>query len=305
MRKTIKQVLFVLIISLLTFYIDGNVYAASTVCSYKSGSDRFDVIVTPDGTGYATMDFNEEFKSKAFIEPTFTVDTFINTDTQKIKCYPKIAVSKVEGQTLPIYVLSKQVGDIVPVNATVYDNYSQSTSQSVIGKSGEQIVNKCTYRIINSDGFETLNYLTVNGFSDGTVRVSYPENLYKSATIATGIDVTAFTEGCLNYEARADADGNIKLVTPQSSVGNIDLGDTPENTCDGILGPELIDFFQMIFNWIKIIAPIAVVILSSVDFAGALLKDDKDALSKASSKLIKRLIVAVALFFIPTILNYL
>ena len=66
----------------------------------------------------------------------------------------------------------------------------------------------------------------------------------------------------------------------------------------------MIDFLKMILNWIRIIAPILVIVLTSIDFAGAMLKDDKDALTKATSRLVKRLIIAAALFFVPTIINF-
>ena len=85
----------------------------------------------------------------------------------------------------------------------------------------------------------------------------------------------------------------------------IDWGNNADVNCDGIIGQDMLDFLEKIFGWIQIIAPIVVIILSGVDFAGAVLQDDKDALKKASNKFIKRLIIAVALFFIPIILNFL
>lgn len=78
-----------------------------------------------------------------------------------------------------------------------------------------------------------------------------------------------------------------------------------EATCEGVLGKDLIDFINKIFRWICIIAPILVIVLGSVDFAGAILQDDKDAIKKASTKFIKRLIIAIAIFFIPIFLNFL
>lgn len=77
-----------------------------------------------------------------------------------------------------------------------------------------------------------------------------------------------------------------------------------DKDCEGVLGTDLIEFFQKILNWVKIVAPILVIVLGSIDFAGALLKDDKDALSKAFGKLMKRIIIAIVLFFIPVILNF-
>lgn len=87
-------------------------------------------------------------------------------------------------------------------------------------------------------------------------------------------------------------------------TGDINWGDKVEVNCEGILGDELLDFINKIFRWIQIIAPIIVIVLGFVEFGSAVLQDDKDALKKASSKLIKRLIIAVALFFIPLILGW-
>lgn len=86
--------------------------------------------------------------------------------------------------------------------------------------------------------------------------------------------------------------------------GIINWGDPADVSCDGIIGEELLDFINKIFRWIRILAPIVVILLSSVEFAGALLQDDRDALKKASSKFIKRLIIAVALFLVPLVLEF-
>lgn len=97
-----------------------------------------------------------------------------------------------------------------------------------------------------------------------------------------------------------------------SSSGNgsgtynpIDFGDPVSVNCDGIIGKELLGFFNKIFRWIQILAPIFVIIMGGVEFSGAILLDDKDAMKKATNKFVKRLIIAVALFFIPLILSWL
>lgn len=62
---------------------------------------------------------------------------------------------------------------------------------------------------------------------------------------------------------------------------------------------------QNFFNFFKIIVPLLVIGLSSFDFIKAITeKDDKD-IKKAFTRLIKRLVYAVILFFLPSILNLL
>ncbi len=60
-----------------------------------------------------------------------------------------------------------------------------------------------------------------------------------------------------------------------------------------------------IFNYIKIIGPILVVLLSSIDFIKAVVGFDEKAMKEAQNKLIIRLVAAVALFLIPTLVQLL
>lgn len=60
---------------------------------------------------------------------------------------------------------------------------------------------------------------------------------------------------------------------------------------------------QQLLNYIKILGPILVVVLSSIDFAGVVVKGDDDAMAKAKKKLVTRLILAACLFFIPVFVS--
>lgn len=75
--------------------------------------------------------------------------------------------------------------------------------------------------------------------------------------------------------------------------------------CDGLLTPGAYELLQGALDVIRIIVPILLILLGSIDLGTAVVSDDKDSLKKASSKLIKRCIAAVAIFFIPLIVNVL
>lgn len=60
---------------------------------------------------------------------------------------------------------------------------------------------------------------------------------------------------------------------------------------------------QQIFNVIKIVGPVVVIVLSSIDFAKVIIKNDDEAMAKAQKKLIVRLILAALLFFIPMLVE--
>lgn len=58
-----------------------------------------------------------------------------------------------------------------------------------------------------------------------------------------------------------------------------------------------------ILSYLKIIGPFLVLILSSIDFVKAILTSDDESLSKAQKNLITRLILAAALFVLPTLIS--
>ena len=89
-----------------------------------------------------------------------------------------------------------------------------------------------------------------------------------------------------------EANNSLNLVKKDGSVN-----------CDGILTKDAADLVDEVLNYIRIIAPILLILLTAVDFASAVFQQDNDAMKKATSKITKRLIAVVLLFFVPTIIR--
>lgn len=108
-------------------------------------------------------------------------------------------------------------------------------------------------------------------------------------------------------EARNEIDeaADDMIEKSKDKINSIDLGEDVEINCEGLLGNDLVDLISEIFGYVQIAAPILLIVLGSVDFAQAVLSDDKEALKKATSKFVKRAIICVAIFFVPLILKYL
>ena len=60
---------------------------------------------------------------------------------------------------------------------------------------------------------------------------------------------------------------------------------------------------QEIMNYLKVIGPFLILILSSIEFVRAILTSDDESLAKAQKNLISRLILAAALFLLPTLIS--
>lgn len=89
----------------------------------------------------------------------------------------------------------------------------------------------------------------------------------------------------------------------------VDMGDF-NNTVDC---PDIINMeegklgwlLNTLLNYIRIIGPVLVVLLSAIDFIKAVLGTDEKAMKEAQNKLIIRLVAAVALFLVPTLVQLL
>ena len=84
--------------------------------------------------------------------------------------------------------------------------------------------------------------------------------------------------------------------------------DIQDQNCNSLLGDPTDEdsvawLLQQIFNFIKIIGPILVVILSGLDFAKVIINSDDESMAKAIKKLGHRLILAGVLFFIPLLVE--
>lgn len=78
--------------------------------------------------------------------------------------------------------------------------------------------------------------------------------------------------------------------------------------CDLLFGdpsnPESIAYLiNEILSYVRVIVPVLAIVLGSIDLFKALVASNPDAMKKAQSTFVKRLIFAVAVFFVPAIIS--
>lgn len=76
-----------------------------------------------------------------------------------------------------------------------------------------------------------------------------------------------------------------------------------ELSCEKILGDDLTDIFQSLVSAIKIFVPILLIVFGVLDFGKAIFSFDEGEMKKAQIKFMRRLMIAVAFFLIPTLLG--
>lgn len=76
-------------------------------------------------------------------------------------------------------------------------------------------------------------------------------------------------------------------------------------SCNGILTPGAYQMLQDALNIIRIAVPALLIVLGSFDLGSAVVSDDKDSVKKATSRLSKRCLAAIVIFFVPLLVNVL
>lgn len=111
--------------------------------------------------------------------------------------------------------------------------------------------------------------------------------------------------GTLNY-----AEGNcvsqcIKL-TKDIADWEIEAGiRTPGGSDKCNIGIAIVTMVYNVLKWAKYIVPALIIVLSILDFIKAMASQSDDEMKKAQGKFIKRLIIAILLFLLPLIINFL
>lgn len=314
-----------------------NKYGCAT-CVYENASWKWKYDLKSNGTGSAELRFSYELKgnwtaASAAYAPklkssTLIAKNFINSETNKLFCPEELYVmydgasgevfgepkeESVTKKTTPVSLLSAESSNN---NLTIGESLSNSCSYEFGMIQGQNKI-KVTITPVGeelkfelSDGFKintkSNGYdLTVSDFTGGACPKIYGqcgasgENKYCSVSKTQHFDVLNRDEAQDGYEeqeAGKNGDFDIEFDDPYKDIGSNNVN------CDtlGTLRKDL----NSVFNIIKIVAPILIIVFSIYDFIKAAAGKVEGEMKKAFSKLLKRIIFAVILFFLPTILDY-
>ena len=75
--------------------------------------------------------------------------------------------------------------------------------------------------------------------------------------------------------------------------------------CKANIGKKVFSFIGQIFDIIMIVIPIILILMGTIDFIKAVISHKDDEMKKAQNTFIKRIIIGVAVFFVPTLVNVL
>lgn len=126
----------------------------------------------------------------------------------------------------------------------------------------------------------------------------------------TNFKTTVYDTGGENDTNRSTIDSNGNVVNKNyTNNATLDGLNQKYDSCSQLIDTETEGSFgwllQKLLNYIKIAGPILVVLLSALDFIKAIASSEEDAFKKAQSRLVVRLVAALALFLVPTFVELL
>lgn len=100
---------------------------------------------------------------------------------------------------------------------------------------------------------------------------------------------------------------NRKATVKASEQFTIDMKFTKItiSSCEDLFkgAEDLLDMIKSVITIVKIAIPLILIVLGTIDFAQAIFSSNEDGIKKAQSKFTKRVIIAVVIFLIPSILK--
>ena len=177
---------------------------------------------------------------------------------------------------------------------------------------------KCTYEIkkdSSSDRIKTPIDIKLTVTVTGSkVKTKASPSEYKVTTkLSAGMfkdgcpDLNDFIIKCVDNSGMAvNKKCTIQRHVDRLHIPTIDIDGDNEISCDifGLENEGSVGWIlQKIFDYIKVIGPILVVLLSAIDFIKVILSSDEKVMKQAQSRLVIRLIAAIALFLLPTLIQ--
>ena len=206
----------------------------------------------------------------------------------------------------------------VEPTASVYDGYSENEDKSTYELTTRRVLSAyATCETKNNRTGNDFDYISVENTSDGPV-ISV-KKVPDSGTSSEFVKCTTSDGRTKEITFKVTAG---KSYVPPYKYGSSDEEkdkDNVSNDCESIFGnikddgktydpnnnglPSVAYVLQKIFDFMKVLGPLLVLVLSIMDLVKVVASSDKDSLNKFLKTTSKRLIYAVLLFVVPTILN--
>lgn len=157
---------------------------------------------------------------------------------------------------------------------------------------------------LNCDIARSFNLKMLIGKDEkGSIANGYGGYLYGSKMTEEEAKDGMFLQ--IGYQYKDYYSVDVQVNANDSGNDDIDIGMSQgDMDCDGILAGRTGEFLKNTLNFIKFLVPIIIIGFTIIDFIKAIASQDDKEIKKASDKLIKRVIIGIVIFLLPSLLEY-
>lgn len=96
----------------------------------------------------------------------------------------------------------------------------------------------------------------------------------------------------------------IDFIMNNISILASNWGGLPSASDCSVLGKEFTEVLNDVFTWIQVATPCLVLVLCCTDILRAVIAQEEKDMKAALSRTVKRVMIGVAIFFVPMLLNF-
>ena len=327
MKKISKYFLFLLIIfigfnvkALDTSYCSSDTDACA-ICEYiiNAGTNTKITYKVKAINGILNLDESKTGNASVTVNSANVAsNNFYSKSQDKLSCPSTLKTGMVSGGRSVTYYVSftETKWSNVTLNGSVSLSESYNNEKKVTPSGTE--LHSCTYKDNNSGVSIEVEYTKTSlKYNSGNYSVTYTD--YTVDDFQGGCPLaylTCTTRGGNNCSLRKDVhSGFTNDVTPtdttnadqinNSSSSSETNNETAVYDCEGLIGPNVLAFLQLILTLIMIVGPIIALVLGMYDLFMAMAKGEDDDKKKAIKKLKGRLVATVLLLILPYIIKIL
>lgn len=208
----------------------------------------------------------------------------------------------------------KELNDLISTEEMKFESYDKNCNES---KDSTSDAMTSLHNYFNCKTFGTSNVENLKGKNMSTVEnvLLIALDTQLSSVSSSNISLTSLRSNAENYIktfAKAAAylksngliDANSTLVNNYTELAR-SFGSEIVVDCQTLLGADIVERLKEWAKGVKIVVPLLLMTFGILDFSKAVFSNDEEKMKKAKDTFIKRVIIAICFFLVPTLVNLL
>ena len=198
------------------------------------------------------------------------------------------------------YVINEGPHKNTELTVQFYKTSNGKNCYSLKNNNTENNVESCDGKPLSINNFNGKGNLQISFYNERHYNIIYRNATFDSFPCS---EINFSVENGVLTQVYIKGNEDKAFLDSFKDVRDFILGTYEYKEGCSVLGNETMEVLQTILNYLRIAAVALLLVLGSLDFAGAVMSDKDDAMKSAGKKFKNRLIACVVVFLIPALVN--